>query len=157
MSFNKVIIVGNLGRDPELKHTPQGTAVCKFSVATSERRKSADGQIEETTTWFRVSVWGRQAELAQEFLVKGRQVYIEGRLRLEEYTDREGNKRISPEISATDIQFIGQRSDSEGGERRSMTAGASATSSAASSGGSGGRAEKASRAIEIVGEDDIPF
>jgi len=157
MSFNKIIIVGNLGRDPELKHTPQGTAVCKFSVATSERRKSADGQVEETTTWFRVSVWGRQAELAQEFLVKGRQVYIEGRLRLEEYTDREGNKRISPEISATDIQFIGQRSDGEGGERRAMTAGASATSSAASSSGSGGRAEKASRAIEIVGEDDIPF
>ena len=157
MSFNKIIIVGNLGRDPELKHTPQGTAVCKFSVATSERRKSADGQIEETTTWFRVSAWGRQAELAQEFLVKGRQVYVEGRLRLEEYTDREGNKRISPEISATDIQFIGQRPDGEGGERRAMTAGASATSSAASSSGSGGRAEKASRAIEIVGEDDIPF
>jgi single-strand DNA-binding protein len=157
MSFNKVILVGNLGRDPELKHTPQGTAVCKFSVATSERRKSADGQVEETTTWFRVSVWGRQAELAQEFLVKGRQVYIEGRLRLEEYTDREGNKRISPEVSATDIQFIGQRSDGEGGERRAMTAGASATSSTASSGGSGGRAEKASRAVEIVGEDDIPF
>ena len=83
MSFNKLIIVGNLGRDPELRYTPQGTAVCNFTVATSERRKSASGEPEETTTWFRVSAWGRQAELANEFLTKGRQVYVEGRLRVE--------------------------------------------------------------------------
>lgn len=111
MSFNKITVVGYLGRDPELRYTPQGTAVCKMSVATTERRRAAGGENEEHTTWFRVTVWGRQAELANEYLGKGRQVYIEGRLRLEEYTDREGNPRISPEVNATDIQFLGQRGD----------------------------------------------
>jgi single-strand DNA-binding protein len=114
MSFNKITIVGYLGRDPELRYTPQGIAVCKLSVATTERRKNAAGQPEEHTTWFRVTVWGRQAELANEYLSRGRQVYIEGRLRLEEYTNREGNPRISPEVNATDIQFLGQRSDVAG-------------------------------------------
>lgn len=111
MSFNKIIIVGFLGRDPELKHTPQGNAVCKFSVATTERRKGAQGEPEEHTTWFRVTVWGRQAELANEYLSKGRQVYVEGRLRLEEYIDREGHTRISPEVTALDLQFLGQRNE----------------------------------------------
>jgi single-strand DNA-binding protein len=114
MSFNKITIVGYLGRDPELRYTPQGIAVCKLSVATTERRKNAAGQPEEHTTWFRVTVWGRQAELANEYLSRGRQVYIEGRLRLEEYTNREGNPRISPEVNATDIQFLGQRTDVAG-------------------------------------------
>ncbi len=111
MSFNKITIVGFLGRDPELRYTPQGTAVCKMSVATTERRKSATGETGEHTTWFRVTVWGRQAELANEYLGKGRQVYVEGRLRLEEYADREGNQRISPEVTATDIQFLGNRNE----------------------------------------------
>src|SRR5437868_1829823 len=98
MSFNKIIIVGYLGRDPELRYTPQGTAVCKFSVATTEKRKNANNETaEETTTWFRVTTWGRQAELASEYLSKGRQVYIEGRLRLDEYVDREGQTRTSLE------------------------------------------------------------
>src|SRR5215510_3593274 len=112
MSFNKIAIVGYLGRDPELRYTPQGTAVCKLSVATTERRKNAAGDPEEHTTWFRITVWGRQAELANEYLSRGRQVYIEGRLRLEEYTDREGNLRISPEVNATEIHFLGSREDS---------------------------------------------
>lgn len=111
MSFNKITVVGYLGRDPELRYTPQGTAVCKMSVATTERRKAAGGETEENTTWFRVTIWGRQAELANEYLGKGRQVYVEGRLRLEEYADREGNSRISPEITATDIQFLGHRNE----------------------------------------------
>ncbi|NOT58647.1 MAG: single-stranded DNA-binding protein [Acidobacteria bacterium] len=111
MSFNKITIVGYLGRDPELKTTPQGTALCKFSVATTERKKGATGEQEELTTWFRVTVWGRQAELANEYLSKGRQVYVEGRLRVEEYTDREGNTRSSLEVNATDLQFLGQRND----------------------------------------------
>ena len=111
MSFNKITIVGYLGRDPELRYTPQGTAVCKMSVATSERRRAANGESEEHTTWFRVTVWGRQAELANEYLGKGRQVYVEGRLRLEEYADRDGNQRISPEVTATDLQFLGTRNE----------------------------------------------
>ena len=111
MSFNKITIVGYLGRDPELKTTPQGTALCKFSMATTERKKGATGEQEELTTWFRVTVWGRQAELANEYLSKGRQVYVEGRLRVEEYTDREGNNRSSLEVNATDLQFLGQRNE----------------------------------------------
>jgi single-strand DNA-binding protein len=111
MSFNKITIVGYLGRDHELRYTPQGTALCKMSIATTERRKNAEGETEEHTTWFRVTAWGRQAELANEYLAKGRQVYIEGRLRLEEYTDREGQKRFSAEVSASEIQFLGHRSE----------------------------------------------
>jgi single-strand DNA-binding protein len=111
MSFNKITIVGYLGRDPELRYTPQGTAVCNFSVATTEKRKNARGEQEEHTIWFRVAAWGRQAELAAEYLAKGRQVYVEGRLRLEQYTDRDGNPRTSAEVNASDIQFLGQRAD----------------------------------------------
>src|SRR5215210_4108042 len=125
MSFNKITIVGYLGRDPELRYTPQGTAVCKLSVATTERRRAASGENEEYTTWFKVTVWGRQAELANEYLSKGRQVYLEGRLRLEEYTDREGNARISPEVTALDLQFLGQRNDVA--EASNATVSASAT------------------------------
>ncbi len=112
MSFNKITIVGYLGRDPELRYTPQGTAVCNMSVATTEKRRSASGQAEEHTIWFRITAWGRQAETAAEYLAKGRQVYIDGRLRLEQYTDREGNLRISPEVNATDIHFLGQNAGS---------------------------------------------
>jgi single-strand DNA-binding protein len=119
MSFNKIIIVGHLGRDPELRYTPQGTALCKFSVATSERRKNAVGEMEDHTTWFRVTSWGRQAELANEYLSKGRQVYVEGRFRLEEYTDREGQTRHSAEVTASEIHFLGQRGETpSAGETR---------------------------------------
>jgi single-strand DNA-binding protein len=113
MSFNKITIVGYLGRDPELRYTPQGTAVCNFSVATTEKRKNARGEQEEHTIWFRVAAWGRQAELAAEYLAKGRQVYVEGRLRLEQYTDRDGNPRTSAEVNTSDIQFLGQRVDTQ--------------------------------------------
>jgi single-strand DNA-binding protein len=127
MSFNKITIVGYLGRDPELRYTPQGTALCKMSIATTERRKNVTGETEEHTTWFRVTAWGRQAELANEYLTKGRQVYVEGRLRLEEYTDREGQKRFSAEVSATEIQFLGQRTDTPGANAAEMVAGANQT------------------------------
>ena len=111
MSFNKITIVGYLGRDPELRYTPQGTAVCNMSIATTEKRRDDRGETEEHTIWFRVSAWGRQAELAAEYLAKGRQVYVEGRLRREEYTDREGVQRVSLEVNASDIQFLGQRAE----------------------------------------------
>lgn len=112
-SFNKITIVGHLGRDPELRYTPQGTAVCNFSVATTEKRKDKTGESQEQTTWFRISVWGRQAEIANQYLAKGRQVYIEGRLRQEEYTDREGKIKTALEVMASDLQFIGSRGDEQ--------------------------------------------
>jgi single-strand DNA-binding protein len=110
-SFNKIVIVGYLGRDPEIRYTPQGTAVCNFTVATTEKKKDRAGEAQDVTTWFRISAWGRQAEVANQYLSKGRQVYVEGRLRLEEYTDRDGNRRQSLEVSATDLHFLGSRGD----------------------------------------------
>ena len=107
MSFNKIIIVGNLGRDPELRYTPQGTPVCSFSLATNERRKDKAGEMQDQTTWFKVTLWGRQAETASQYLTKGRPIYIEGRLRVEEWTDRDGKPRHTLEVHATDMQFIG--------------------------------------------------
>lgn len=113
MSFNKIIIVGNLGKDPELRYTAQGTPVCSFSLATNERRKDRNGEVQDHTTWFRVTMWDRRAETASQYLSKGMAVYIEGRLRVEEYTDREGKPRHSLEVFGTEMQFIGQKQDRE--------------------------------------------
>ena len=111
-SFNKITVVGHLGRDPVLRYTPQGTAVCDFSVATSERRSGGGGgDAQEITTWFKITLWGKQAEVANQYLSKGKQVYIEGRLRQTEYTDKEGMKRTSLEVNASDIQFLGARGE----------------------------------------------
>ncbi|MFN2531465.1 MAG: single-stranded DNA-binding protein [Pyrinomonadaceae bacterium] len=107
MSFNRIILVGNLGRDPELRYTPQGTPVCSFTMATNERRKDRTGEMQDQTTWFRVTLWGRQAETASQYLTKGRQVYIEGRLRLDEWTDRDGKPRTTLDVHATEMHFIG--------------------------------------------------
>lgn len=147
-SFNKITIVGYLGRDPELRYTPSGTAVCDFSMATTERKGRRDsGEGEDVTTWFRVSLWAKQAELAHQYLAKGRLVYVEGRLTLREYTDREGNKRTSLDVFGTDMQFIGSRADE-------MAAGAGGGSGRAAS-QSGPR--EAAPASEAIGDDDIPF
>jgi len=107
MSFNKIIVIGNLGRDPELRYTPQGNAVCDFSVATSEKRRDKAGEMQEQTIWFRVTTWGKQAEIASKYLTKGKPVYVEGRLRTSEWTDRDGKNRFSLEINASDLHFIG--------------------------------------------------
>lgn len=107
-SFSKITIVGYLGKDPELKYTPQGASVTTFSVATTEKRKNIAGEAEEHTTWFRVTVWGKQAEACAQYLTKGSQVYVEGRLRMESYTDREGAARHSLEVNASDVQFLGR-------------------------------------------------
>lgn len=107
MSFNKIIVIGNLGRDPELRYTPQGNAVCNFSVATSEKKRDKAGEMQEITTWFRVTTWNKQAENASKYLTKGRPIYVEGRLRIEEWTDRDGKNRYTLEVNATDLQFLG--------------------------------------------------
>ena len=143
MSFNKITLVGNLGRDPELRYTPQGTPVCSFTLATNERRKDRAGENQDVTTWFRVTLWGRQAETASQYLSKGRPVYIEGRLRVEEWTDKDGKQRHTLEVHATDMQFIGGRGD-EGASSGSRTE----TSTS-------GRSEPA--AGDDISDDDIPF
>src|ERR1051325_5529030 len=112
MSFNKVIVVGNLGRDPELRYTPQGVAVCSFSMATNEKRRDKSGEMQDITTWFKITLWREKAETAAKYLTKGSTVYIEGRLRIEEWTDRDNNNRYTLDVQATDMQFIGSRGDS---------------------------------------------
>lgn len=127
MSFNKIILVGNLGRDPELRYTPDGTPVCTFSLATNEKRRDrATGENNDVTTWFRVTLWRRQAEVASQYLTRGKPVYIEGRLRVEEYTDRDGKTRHSLEVTATDMQFIGaaRGGDEAGGGAQTRAAAA---------------------------------
>lgn len=116
-SFNKITIVGYLGRDPELRYTPNGNAVCNLSVATTEKRGN-----EEYTTWFKISAWGRQGELCNEYLAKGRRIYVEGRLTLQEYTDRDGQKRTSAEVHATDVKFLDRKSENSGEERTATRA-----------------------------------
>jgi single-strand DNA-binding protein len=123
MSFNKIIIVGNLGRDPELRYTPQGSAVCSFSVATTEKRRDKSGEMSDITTWFKVTLWEKRAETASKYLTKGSQVYIEGKLRTEEWTDKDGKTRTSLEVQATDMNFIGTKSGGSGGSGISANTG----------------------------------
>ena len=104
---NKVIIVGNLGKDPELRHTPQGQAVCNFSIATSENWTDKSGQKQERTEWHRIVVWGKLGELAGKYLSKGRQAYIEGKLQTRSWDDKDGQKRYTTEVVATTVQFLG--------------------------------------------------
>ena len=140
-SFNKIVLIGYLGRDPELRYTPDGTPVCNFSVATTERRKDKTGEFQDHTTWFRVSLFGRQAEVASQYLSKGRQVFIEGTLSQREYTDKEGNARTSLEVRGSDIHFIGSRGDESGAGSEARPA-----QSARPTGASG-----------PISDDDIPF
>lgn len=109
MSINKVILVGNLGRDVELRHTPGGAAVAKFSVATNEVWKDKNGQKQEHTEWHNIVAWGKQAEFCGTYLSKGRQVYIEGTLRTRQYDDEKGNRRYFTEVRAQTIQLLGPK------------------------------------------------
>ena len=120
-SFNRIAIVGYLGREPELRYTPEGTPVCNFSVATTERRKDKTGELQETTTWFQVAVFGRQAENAKEYLNKGSHVWLEGPLALNQWTDREGATRGTLEVRASYIRFLSS------GERTAAAAANEAT------------------------------
>ena len=112
MSVNKAILIGRLGKDPELRYTSGGKAVASFSLATSERWSAADGQKQESTTWHNIVVWGKQAEVMKEYLSKGREVYIEGRIANRSYDDKEGNKKYISEVVVQSFQFIGSKGDS---------------------------------------------
>lgn len=109
---NKVIVVGHLGKDPEVRYSQSGSAVASVSIATSERWKDKDGQQQERTEWHRVKFFGRLAEIAGEYLHKGSLVYVEGSLRTDKYTDREGVERYATSIVASEMQMLGGRGDS---------------------------------------------
>jgi len=108
---NKVILIGNLGRDPEVRYTGEGKPVANFTMATTERWSDPSGERKEKTEWHRIVVWGKQAEIAGEYLRKGRQVYVEGSLQTREWTDRDGNKRQTTEIRAQRFQMLGRRDE----------------------------------------------
>ncbi len=111
--MNKIIVIGNLGRDPEMRYTPSGQAVTSFSVASSRRYRTSDGEQREETEWFNVSAFGRLSEICNQYLTRGQQVYIEGRLRGRSYTDRDGQPRYSLEVTATEMQMLGRRGEGE--------------------------------------------
>jgi single-strand DNA-binding protein len=104
---NKVILIGNLGKDPELRYTPNGQPVASFSLATTERWNDKNSQKQEKTEWHNIVVWGKLAELTNQYLKKGRSAYIEGRITTRSWDDRDGNKKYRTEIVATQIQFLG--------------------------------------------------
>jgi single-strand DNA-binding protein len=115
-SLNKVMVLGNLGRDPELRHTPSGRAVCTLNVATTETwNDQQSGERQERTEWHRIVVWGRQAENCAQYLKKGRQVFVEGKLQTRKWQDKEGQDRWSTEIQADRVQFIGGGGGGAGG------------------------------------------
>jgi single-strand DNA-binding protein len=141
MSYQKVIIVGNLGRDPEMRYTPDGTPVTSFSIATNRRWTNSDGSQGEETVWFRVTVWRKQAEIAAKYLAKGRQVMVEGRMTPDRatggprvWTAQDGTPRASFEVTADRIIFLGGRTEGQFDE------------------GDVGAGDQ-----NFVAEDDIPF
>ena len=138
---NKVILIGNLGRDPELRYTKGGQAVANFSLATSDSFTNREGVREDRTEWHRIVTWGKTAELCTKYLSKGRTVYVEGQLRTREWEDKDGNKRQTTEVHVQTVQFLG----APGGR------GGDAPRGGSSDGGSGG-AE-----APPAGDEDIPF
>jgi single-strand DNA-binding protein len=160
-SVNKVILLGNLGRDPETRYTTGGDAVTNLNIATSEQWKDKSGEKQERTEWHRVVLFGRQAEVAGEYLKKGRSVYIEGRLQTRKYTDKDGVEKYSTEIVADRMQLIGGARDAGGG-----SAGDAEFASAGPATAGGGRREGAAASKGSTGggkknvddfDDDIPF
>jgi single-strand DNA-binding protein len=151
-SVNKVILIGNLGRDPEVRYLPSGDAVTNISIATTEQWKDKSGEKQEQTEWHRVALFGKTAEVAGEYLKKGSQVYIEGRLQTRKWTDKEGKERYTTEIRADRMQMLGSRS---GGSERMPP---SEEESAPASGGARKPAAAAKGAGNLEDmEDDIPF
>lgn len=153
-TFNKIIIVGFLGRDPELTYTPAGTAICKFSIATTERRKKGE-EMEEITTWFRCTCWGRQAETAEQYLSKGSKVYLEGKLHNQEFVDREGKTRSSLEVNVNELQFLSSKKESGGQDASTGEEKREAVKKAL--GGQAAAGKRPDKSLLSIEEDDIPF
>ena len=151
-SVNKVIIIGNLGRDPETRYMPDGGAICNISVATTDKWKDKNGEMQEKTEWHRVAFFGKLAEIAGEYLKKGSQVYVEGRLQTRKWQDKDGQDKYSTEIVANQMQMLGSRQGMGGGGRAAEAGG----------GEEGGSRPAAKQPAKSGGkfddfEDDIPF
>ncbi|MFM7848850.1 MAG: single-stranded DNA-binding protein [Rubrivivax sp.] len=161
-SVNKVILIGNCGRDPEVRYAPSGAAICNVSIATSSRRKDkTSGETIEDTQWHRVTFYDRLAEIAGEFLKKGRPVYVEGRLKYGKYTDKDGIERNTVDIVATEMQLLGGREGGMGGGSgggEDMGGGASARPAPAQRNAPAAKPAPAKSATSFDDmDDDIPF
>jgi single-strand DNA-binding protein len=156
-SVNKVILIGRLGADPEVRYTPSGTPVANFRIATSEIWNDKQGQKQERTEWHRIVAWSKLAELCGEYLSKGRQVYVEGRLQTRQWDDRDGNKRYTTEVQAQTITFLGGRGD--GAEPRAKSSGASAAPEAGAPAAAPqkGGDEGYDYGPPPMSDDDVPF
>jgi single-strand DNA-binding protein len=151
-SVNKVILVGNLGRDPEVRYTPDGAAIANISIATTSKYKNKSGEMVEETEWHRVTFFGRLAEITGEYLKKGRSVYVEGRLKTRKYTDKDGVEKYATDIVANEMQMLGSR-EGMGGPRDDE--GYSGSSAPASRPASKPAGKPAPSMVEM--DDDIPF
>jgi single-strand DNA-binding protein len=156
MSVNKVILVGRLGRDPETRYTSGGQAVANFSVATDESYKDRNGERQKRTEWHKIVVWGKQAEIAQQYLKKGSLVFIEGRIQSREWQDKEGQKRTSFEIVANNFRMLGGRGDSMAAGAGAGAAPGGARSDDFEHAGPSDEAYSGGGAPEI-NDEDIPF
>jgi single-strand DNA-binding protein len=146
---NKVLLIGNLGRDPEVRTTPSGQSVASFTLATSRRWKDRDGNRQEQTEWHNIVVWGKQAETASQYLTKGKQIYVEGRIQTRSWDDKtSGEKKYRTEIVCDNFQMLGSRGDGGGG-------GGSRHTEDAGDGGGGGFGGNAGGSFPD--DDDIPF
>jgi single-strand DNA-binding protein len=158
MSVNKVILVGRLGRDPETRYTGGGQAVANFSVATDETYKDRNGERQKRTEWHKIVVWGKQAEIAQQYLRKGSLIFIEGRIQSREWQDKEGQKRTSFEIVATNFRMLGGRAD---GAAAGASVGGSASRAADDLDSAAAPAEDFAGGNHAAGpeisDEDIPF
>jgi single-strand DNA-binding protein len=151
-SVNKVILLGNLGKDPEVKYTPQGTPVAKLTLATNERYKDKEGQWQDRTEWHNVVLWQRLAEIAGEYLKKGSKVYIEGRLQTRSWDDKQTNqKKYMTEVVANDLVLLGGRGEAGGESTRAAAAGGNNFDQRTH------EAEPAPAAATPISDEDIPF
>ena len=159
-SVNKAIVLGNLGRDPELKYTGDGRPVCRFSIATSENWTGKDGERKERTEWHRIVAWGKTAEICNEYLRKGRQVYVEGRIETRTFEDRDKNQRTITEIIANQVVLLSGRDGGGGGggggRYRSGGGGGGSAPSDSPDYDQGGPMD-ATDGGDVGSEDDVPF
>ena len=156
-SVNKVILIGNLGRDPETRYTADGAAVTNITIATSDRWKDkASGEMKEATEWHKIAFFGRLAEVAGEYLKKGRSVYVEGKLRTRKWQDKDGQDRYTTEVVGDVMQMLGSREGMGGGNVGDFDAGEDSRAPARSSSASSSRSAKPAPSVAEM-DDDIPF
>jgi single-strand DNA-binding protein len=152
-SINKVILIGRLGRDPELKYTPSGAPVAKFSLATDEVFKDRAGEQQRRTEWHNIVAWNKLAEICGEYLTKGRQVYVEGSIRSRQWEDQSGNKRTAYEIVAREMKMLGSRADVE----RDAPAAAAAATTMSGVGSNDRESPAEAPSSPEITDEDIPF